>query len=255
MATGTKPSLSLLIEPGDWGDARIQDIGQLLCDVAKQLVRHFSDPPTGRVRVQCRPNESNPRVLYRQSSDDDYIVWLTARDRLWSKLAYQFAHEFCHIACDYERLRASPNNWFQESLCELASIFAIKQMGTMWQSAPPYPNWRDYASSLDKYADDLINRETYSLAPGVSLGEWLRINESGLRADSCQRELNGVVACQLLPLLQNAPQHWQAVRHMPDTSAPFGEFLSLWHQACRDQHKIFVSQIANLFSFKIPDKD
>lgn len=252
---GTEPRLSLIIDPGDWGEARVQDIGQLLVNVSRQFLDHFSNPPHGRIRVQCRLEQSNPRVLYRNSQEDDYVIWLTVRNRLWSKFAYQFAHELCHIACDYERLRESPNNWFQESLCELASIFTIKQMAVTWQSSPPYANWQDYASSLDKYADDIINRDAHRLPAEVSLGDWLGNNEAKLRVDSCQRELNGLVACQLLPLFQDAPHHWQSVRSMPDTSATFDEFLRLWKRACPDPHKTFVSQIADLFSINIPEAD
>ena len=245
--------MQIHVEEDDWGQAQIADIHRLLLDVALQLLRHFSQPPDGRIVVQCRPNEVAPRVLYRTSPTDDYVVWLTTRDLFWCQYAYQFAHELCHILCDYERLRLTPNQWFHESLCELASIFAVKQMAATWQTAPPYANWRDFAAALDTYADELITRDEHRLPAGVSLSDWLHVNEAKLRADPYQRALNSLVAVQLLPLFQSTPEHWQAVHYMPDSNESFADFLLSWWRACPDEHKSFVSQIARLFSIDIDE--
>ena len=246
--------MQIQIEQDDWGEAQIPDIQRLLEDVSGQLLRYFAHPPSGRIRVQCRPNEACPRVLYRASPKDDYVMWLTTRNRLWSQFAYQFAHELCHILSEYERLQSLPNKWFQESLCELASIFAIKQMSLTWQTAPPYPNWRDYASSLSAYAEELITRDECRLPAGVSLREWLHVNEPNLRADPYQRPFNRLVAVQLLPLFQSSPEQWQCIRYMPDCNESFAEFLSLWHGACPDEHKVFVSRIADLCGVTITNE-
>jgi len=128
------------------------------------------------------------------SPDDDYILALTTRDSFWSQYAYQFAHEFCHILSDYERLRSTPNQWFHESLCELASLFTLKQMAVTWQKHPPYPNWREFATSLNAYAEDLVARNFCRLPAGANLGDWLHVNEPCLRVNPLQRTLNGLVA-------------------------------------------------------------
>ncbi len=128
-------------------------------------------------------------------------------------------------------------------------------MADTWQADPPYPNWRDFAASMNEYADDLITRDFLRLPVGVNAGDWLQINEPILRANPRQRHLNGLVVVKLLPLFQEAPEHWQSVRHMPNTDESFAEFLSQWRGACPDEHKPFVSRIEQLFAkvFRLAD--
>ena len=63
----------------------------------------------------------------------------SARDRKWAKFGYQFSHEFCHVLSNYENLKANPNNWFHEAICELASVFTLRRMAERWPTHPPYP--------------------------------------------------------------------------------------------------------------------
>jgi hypothetical protein len=243
--------MNIQIDHGDWGEARREDIQRLLEDVSCQLSRHFSDPPRGGIQVQCRPNEPNPRILYRSSPDQDYVIWLTVQNRDWNKFSYQFSHEFCHILCDYERCRLPANQWFQESLCELASIFTLKQMATTWQTSPPYPNWSDYALSHESYAQKTISRDEHQLGNGVPFPEWYRVNEAKLRADQYQRGLNGLVAVQLLPLFHTSPFQWQSVRHLPNTDEPFDSFLASWRASCPPVHQDFVMRVAEVFGINL----
>lgn len=239
--------MNICIETGDWGECRIEDIRKLLEDVANQFTQHFSGLPNQAIRVQCRPNEVAPRILYRVSQTDDYVVWLTTRDRFWSQYAYQFAHELCHLASDFERLRLTANQWFHETLCELASLFTLKQMAATWPSFPPYKNWASYAPSLESYADEIINRQEHRLPANVSLSDWFHVNEPILRADQHQRTLNTLVAVQLLPLVQASPALWQSVRHMPNTDEPFPTFLSAWCASCPDSLRSFPALVAQKF--------
>lgn len=244
--------MDIQIENGDWGEARTQDIQRLLEDASRHLIRHLDKCPQGRIQVQCRPNEATPRILYRSSPDEDYVIWLTAQNRLWSKYAYQFAHEFCHLISDYERLRLTANQWFHESICEIASIFTLKQMATTWQSSAPYPNWSTYALCHDSYAQEFISRAEHQLPGGVSLPEWFHVNESSLRSDPYQRPLNGLVAVQLFPIMQASPSHWQSICHMPNTDERFESFLSLWRESCPHTHQDFVSRVAKAFGIDLP---
>ena len=243
--------MEIHIDGDDWGETRVVDIQRLLDDVAGQLLRHLSDEPKGRIRVQCRPEANVPHVLYRNSADDDYVVWLTARNRFWAQFAYQFAHEFCHILSGYDRLRAVPNKWFHESLCELASIFTLKQMAVTWLTQPPYPNWREYADSLEGYVDGVITRDVRHLPDGITLGQWFHTNESTLRANPLDRDLNGVVAQAMLPLFQSNPESWQTVGYLPDSGEGFARYLSQWKEACPRGIEFAPSRIAQIFGIEV----
>lgn len=235
--------MNIKIESSDWGNASPTDIHRLIEDTAGQLLRHFTAPPTGQIRVSHR--DGTPMVAYRASPTDEYQVFLAVRDRLWAKFAYQFSHELCHICSNYERIRQL--QWFDEVLCEMASLFTISQMATTWLTSPPYANWSTYSSSLRNYVDEFVSKSEHQLPPNISLPDWFRANEESLRANAVQREKNALIAIQLLPLFQATPHHWQCIRFLPVEYENLEVFLDAWQKACPDEHKPFVMQIAQLF--------
>jgi len=247
--------MDIEVEQHDWGGAYFGNIRCLLEDVAGQLTRHFEHPPHGEIRVRPRLNEAAPFTPYRQLPDDPYVIEIPPHGQFWLPYIFEFAHEFCHILSDYERLQLIPNQWFHESLCELASIFTLKQMATTWQNHPLFPNWRDLATAMGPYADDTITRDFLPLPAGVTLRDWFHINEPILRRDPRQRHLNGLVVVQLLPLFQDTPEHWPSVRHMPNTDQSFAGFLSQWSATCPEEHRPFISRITELFApvFRLTD--
>ena len=117
------------------------------------------------------------------------------RDRQQNQYAYQFAHEFCHVLSGYEGLEGNPNNWFHETICELASVFTLRRMAERWPTHPPYPNWAGYSKHLLEYAAKRQKREEVQLPIGTTLLDWLSSHESGLRNDRYQRDKNDLVAC------------------------------------------------------------
>lgn len=233
--------MQITIEEADWGGAVGENIRVLLADVQDRFLEHLAKPPTGRVVVRSRPEAGSPRVLYRRTRDEDYIVELTAQGNHWAQYAYQFSHEFCHILTDYDRLHESANKWFHETLCETASLFAVSRSAETWRTRPPYPNWASYSSSLAKYADDVIKKPARRLPAGMDVRTWITEHEPSLRADPAQRDLNGVIANQLLPLFQREPTGWEAVRHLPNSDSNFWEYLAEWEKSAPGRSAEFVA--------------
>jgi hypothetical protein len=180
-------------------------------------------------------------------------VRLNTGDRLWAQHAFQFAHEFEHILCNYQP-GASRNKWFEESICEVASLFALRRMSETWATTPPYPNWKSYASSLSKYADDRM--KSSQLPQGETLGEWYRAHADLLVLDAINREHNLVVATALLAMFERQPEHWEAVTYLnddkPSESITFTVYLNNWHKRCPAKHQPFVAAIARQFEITIP---
>ena len=170
--------MKIKVLPYDWGEAQRNDIEVLLLDTASHLNRLLRSPFTGLIYVKASPpNDYVPRVLYRRSSSEPIFIQLTAHDRHWSQFAYQFSHEFCHVLSDYERLRENPNNWFHETICEVASLFTLRQMAKRWLTEPPFSNWKDYAKHLANYAQNRLSRPEVQLPENVSLKAWLLSHE------------------------------------------------------------------------------
>ena len=148
---------------------------------------------------------------------------LDTHKTFWSQYAYQVAHEFGHVHCGFQP-GPTHNQWFEESVCETASLFCLRAMAKSWRTKPPYPHWASYAPSLGKYADDVIAKRTYKDEfTSKGLARFYRDHEAEFRANATERELNGAVALALLPYLEEKPSRWAAFRWLNATPRPDDE--------------------------------
>ena len=236
------------VEPHSWGEAIPSNIEALLADVISHLNRLLVEPVPDHIKVlPVSGADAVPRTLYRYSGCGPITIQLSARDRKWSKFAYQFSHEFCHVLSNFERLRNNPNQWFHEALCELASVFTLRRMAERWPTLPPYPNWADYASALSDYADHLLEDENHQLPEGLTLATWLPMHENELRQDPYLRDKNAIVACRLLPLFEVEPSGWNALRSLPNSSGHLQEYLADWHECVASTDKPFLKRLIGAF--------
>ena len=65
-----------------------------------------------------------PIVLFKRGPRGGSSL-LNTSDRYWCQYAFQFAHEIGHILCRYKD-GDSTNKWFEETLCETASLYALE---------------------------------------------------------------------------------------------------------------------------------
>ncbi|MYD14877.1 MAG: hypothetical protein F4107_09090 [Gemmatimonadetes bacterium] len=220
----------------------------LLENAASQIVRELRDPFDETIRVVNVAVQEPPRALYRGPHDVAYTVNLTAKDRHWAQFAYQFAHEFCHVLSGHERLRDNPNNWLHEAICELGSLFVLRRMGKRWDSEAPYPNWISYSQSLTDYAVSVM--EKYRRCPlKATLGAWLSANEEAMRSCPYLRDKNGVVALRLLPVFEEYPHGWNAVRMLPPSTGRAVEYIEAWKASVGDADRSFVEHIGTALTF------
>ena len=199
--------------------------------------------------------QGGPIVLYDRGPNDEYRVRLDIEGRRWNQLAYQFAHEFCHILCRYDR-REHPNKWFEESLCEAASIFALLGMAEEWETDPPYEHWSDYSEFLQSYAEERIEQGEISVNGTASDSrdafiDWFNANRAALSESATDRDRNSYAAVRLLRLLKESPEDWAAVTYLnvePDLDdASFEEYLSAWRRHCPEERRAFVDRVAEEF--------
>ena len=242
--------MNLTVAPYGWGTALPIDVQVLLENTASHLNRLMRDPIVDTIVVVAAPcDDFKPRTHNRPSPNDPFFIQLTARATYWARFAYEFAHEFCHVLSDYERLGEGPNNWFQEAICELASVFTLRRMAERWPTCPPYPDrsWAGYAGAIANYAEELMSRKERQLPAGVTLRGWLSPKEEGLRKDPCQREKNAVVAYTLLPVFEGEPAGWNAICRLPASSAMFEDYLHDWYSQVETLDRPFVERIIRLF--------
>jgi hypothetical protein len=227
-----------------------EDARVVMLSAASQIWRYFdADALLAPMEVKL---QGGPIALYERGPNDEYRVRLDIEGRRWNQLAYQFAHEFCHILCRYDR-REHPNKWFEESLCEAASIFALLGMAEEWETDPPYEHWSDYSEFLQSYAEERIERgriNVDSVEPDSrdAFVDWFDANRAALSESATDRDRNSVVAVRLLRLLKESPEDWASVTYLnvePDLDdASFEEYLSAWRRHCPEERRAFVDRVA-----------
>jgi len=242
----------LVIRPdpdADWG-ASLADVEKVLRSAAETLWVHVPQRRLAPIHVQPK---GGPIVLFDRGAGGAYRVRLNTGRTYWSQYAFQFAHEFCHILCRYETTEKA-NKWFEESVCETASLFALRRMAEVWKTDPPYPNWRAYAPHLRSYAG---NRTKDARLPAdTTLADWYARHADHLRKEACDRPKNLIVASALLPLLEEKPARWAAVQYLNagarSEQRSFEEYLADWRRHCPARHRPFVRQVADLFGIRLP---
>jgi hypothetical protein len=240
------PKLDLRIDRDGWGKADLRNVEAVLRSAADELLPRFPGIQLEPIRVSPR---GGPIVLHRRLPDGAIAMRLNTADTYWAQYAFQFSHELCHILCRYNETPHA-NKWFEESICELASLFVLRRMAQTWETRPPYPNWKSFAPRLTAYAQDLIDKA--SLPEGQTLAQWYRRNADALRANSTDRPRNTIVAAALLPLFEAEPQHWAAIWRLNDAAytptQPLAGYLQAWHDRVADEHRPFIRRLASEFA-------
>lgn len=256
--TGKKPfnsrkhGLNIRVEGGGWGSAKKENIETVLYSVADELMARL--PKKLEAPIVVTHTRSNPIALYERGSRGEYLVHLHATGDDWQFYVYEFAHELCHILSNYEENVGADttkyNQWFEETLCETASLFTLKNLATTWENAPPSPEWTAHAGKLRRFYELLINEGHRKLPPHSPLVSWLRENESTLKQNPYLRKKNEVVANLLLPLFDKNPENWDALTylnlHPNDARNNLEQYLDNWYKNAPEDHKTFIARILAL---------
>lgn len=250
--------LAIRVVEGDWGRASPADIERVLDSAARELGVYFPHRDADRILVKHVPG--NPRVLYERGPQGEYLVHLSARDRRWAEYAYQFAHELCHVLARYELRPTSgvlSHQWFEEALCETASLFVLRRLAVRWSSEPPYPHWRDYAPAFREYAEALL-AEPHRHAAAEPLAQWYAARRTALARDPYLRSQNELVAARLLALFEAQPGGWGALDSLNAETLrealSLGEYLRGWHRAASGEHRAFLERVLALFGVVPADR-
>ncbi len=243
---------SIQVADGGWGGANLDDLNAVYHSAINEIAVHLDAADLAFEPIRIQHGNRNPVVNYSRSVRGEIIVELNAKGNRWSQHAYQAAHEFCHILCRYKKADRS-NLWFEESLCELASIYALRQMAITWKTDPPYPNWKDYSKSLESYVSDVENN--HNSIGSEDFLTWFNQFEPELRSNPTRREDNGRIALELLPLFESYPAGWQSLPHLNtgpgEKEQTFYLYMKNWHTNTPGRHQKFVAKIGEKFGLSL----
>ena len=244
---------------GTFGDAGEADIQAVLKSAAESIWKHCPATTWEVPGFFVFHREESPITLFDHTKDGRISIGLTTKGKYWAQFAYQFSHEFCHALAGHSNdwrkpwlLDKKANHWLEESLCETASLFALRAMGKSWESQAPYPNWKGYGKSLAGYAAERIQSTRDTLAPGYSFTTWFRQNEAAMRANPTLRDKNNVVALELLPLFEATPAGWESIPFYNlttnrDTEKSLARNFTDWSASAPARHRAFIAKLAAVF--------
>ncbi|HWB02123.1 MAG TPA: hypothetical protein VG796_03800 [Verrucomicrobiales bacterium] len=234
------------LAPEGWGKASATDIKAVIESAVTELWRYF--PGRKLEPFLVLRGRQGPIVQYRRNSRKEIVVLLDTQDLYWCQYTYQIAHEFCHILCNYDD-DWKGNLWFEESLCETASLFVLRKLAQTWAKNAPYDSWRAYAPRFSEYAEDVMDRRVS--IPDSKLASFYQRHQSELVKNPVDRELNGTFSLSLLRMLEANPQQWEAVTWLNSSPSPQGEtfsaYLNKWCKAAPDRCREFIKDVMKRF--------
>lgn len=257
--TPTTPTPRIVLaDPDEWEDADPANVRAVLESVAEALLARAPNAAADMPAVVVRAR-GGPIALYEMTAEGHWQVNLNTGGRYWCQYTYQFAHELCHLLCRAAGVGADAdhneagNPWFEEALCETASLFVLRRMADAWEASPPYSNWEDYAQSLREYA---ARRLADSPRPADEpLAAWYARNRTQLAPYNRSHDLP--IAAALLPLFEARPEGWAALRWLNVDVRPraFRDHLAAWRRRVPPVHAPIVDAIAAAFGEALAERN
>ena len=230
---------SLLVDETNWGGADIS----VLIEIFRSVIDEFSDvsgvTPPGPLTIQPDPGLGNPKCCKFGKS---YTIFLSARKNFWSKYVFQFAHEYCHYLINGPMDGALETTfWFEESICELASMYFLNRTTMRWMSYSPIMipglplmsqekalmKLKEFSPNNQSYLKNLRN-ENPSI--DTTLPTWLDANMEVLSEPEYHREKYNQIADSLLDLFIDYPDLWRVLPFLykpsPSEYSGFRDFIT-----------------------------
>ena len=241
---------TLLVDNSCWGGGDIVVLAQIFRIVIEEFKIVSGVTPPGALVIQPDPGFGNPKCC---KTGDYCTIFLSSRGNKWSNYVYQFSHEYCHYLINGPLDGVLETTfWFEESICELASMYFLNRSTIRWMSyntlrIPNAPllsrerallQLKDFAPKNQEYLRDLRNQNQ---SIEVSLASWLEANMNSLSEPRYQRRMYNQIADSLLDLFIDYPDLW---RILP--------FLSRPTQAeYRGFHEFIMQTVSNRLSVEI----
>jgi len=238
-----KPTLATVpIEVGgDWGASlpgAAQAVLSHMRDASISGVRVVSDRQPERIRVDNYAREPPHIWLHFDHKPFAWII-VDIGERDWSRLAYQFGHEFGHVMCNIwspEGNSANPSAaaWLEEALAEAVSIRGLGALADRWATNPPFPNDQAFAGAIRQYRDHLVTKYRTSAAEAgaTDLKAWFRGNREVLAANGDIGGPTSAAVSAVLAEMTTDPAGIEALgalnRWPPQSGLSLEDYLSLW---------------------------
>lgn len=205
------PNLSISNNPG-FGNYCQETVYDLLKAVDINFATALGISPFSTSTCLIEYHDNDPLCM---KTNGLHIIFLCVQEHNFPQWVYQFAHEYCHHLINGELVGDIYGCiWFEETICELASMFQIHTIYTQWSGCNNHI--RNLASSAFRpYLDNLLTQQPQllsdALRPGF-LARWEQI----LSEQIYHRNYYNALAARMFPLFVENPSLWKITLHFGD---------------------------------------
>lgn len=222
---------------GVWPNSKSKMTKALVAEVFRIVESVFGGALDRLVIITNDPNSAGPIAFY-DKRDECYDLRLSVSSAGdWCKIAYQLAHELCHLYSNYSDSRGHKHKWFEESVCELCSLVVLRRLHKGWNKSSLFKYNKVFAPHILEYVEGIVAGRGVVPESRDAFLSWLSVNKSALEASSENRQLNGVVAIYLYSqVFSKEPSVWLCIRYLNKwdclSNFDFADFLGGWKLAC-----------------------
>lgn len=141
-------------------------------------------------------------------------IHLVTKENYWCQWVLQFAHEYCHHLINGNMCAELCGlKWFEETICELSSIYCLSCMVKYCQEHQEY-SIQQYTDNVKQYIE---NRRKGADKTNESLHSYINVNFSLLSQPTYHRDKYKHIAFSILDLFIECPALWRIILHFGDT--------------------------------------
>jgi len=232
---------------GDWAGSlpnAAQTVISRMRDACLEGVRLVSDRQPERIRVDNHAKEPPHIWLHFDHAPFAWIV-VDIGERDWSRLAYQFGHEFGHVMCNIwspegNAAEFSSAAWLEEALAESISIRGLGNLADSWVYDPPFPGDAPFSRAIRQYRDNLVTKyRTIAADEGAAdLAAWFKAKREALAGNGDISGPGAAAVTAFLNEMEADPAGIEALgalsRWPPQSGLSLEDYLRLWTQSCAE---------------------
>lgn len=182
------------------------------------------------------------------------ILLTVERGNYWAQWIYQFSHEYCHHFVNgmmTGEIRGLV--WFEETLCELASMYQLYLIAEQWVDSQNIKE-RSFVPSLREYLQNLRKGKPiqYNL-PNIGDKQWFDAwNKYLSQPNKYERNLYNRIADVLFPIFVDNPQLWTIILHLGNSRqwSSLRYFFETLHSKLSDDVQTPLENVEEIFQFK-----
>ena len=248
--------IQLVFRQRGWGDdVEFENIMDLLRNTASHINQYLRSPFDETINVHPAPIEDYvPRVLFRDSPNDPYIIQLTARNMDGLNMHTSLHMNIVMYFLTMDSWKTIKMGGFMKHYVSLHLYSHYDPWLNNGSQMLLFPQWIDYADKLDSYAENRLSNPNTQLLEGMSLQAWLLDEDMSRTSDyktEVERNKQGLVAYQLLPLFEETPTGWNTIRNLPTSNGYLKDYLMDWYSLVDQEDKQFVARISNECGYSI----